>query len=323
MLQRTRTEEIISSLGKMLKLSLFLAVAYFVIALPFAAFASTKNITPTNVENMVSNHELTSTEQTRATEIIKNVQKVTKENILQGKGPFYAEIYDAQGNFVVGGFDTVVQEQNSTNHAVMNAIKYASAYYGEYDLTKHNLSIYLSSQPCIMCIGALKLCGIHNIYYSVPSSVVQRITGFDDGFDNSFFKELKDKGMHVSGGIEQKLGEEILVFFVKTQGHKYVQNKAQDTKDVQNKSTTQTDVKEAPLKLQDQTQNSMQNSSQVSVGETATPSNEVVPHKHKDLGQDAQKADVSNKEDSIVSDLQDVLDVAVENDQETDTEQVM
>lgn len=102
----------------------------------------------------------------------------------------------------------------------MNAIKYASAYFGEYDLTKHNLSIYLSSQPCIMCIGALMLCGIHNIYYSVPSSVVQRITGFDDGFDNSFFKELKDKGMHVSGGIEQKLGEEILVFFVKTQGHK-------------------------------------------------------------------------------------------------------
>ena len=87
MLQRTRTEEIISSLGKMLKLSLFLAVAYFVIALPFAAFASTKNITQTNVENMVSNHELTSTEQTRATEIIKNVLKVTKENILQDELP--------------------------------------------------------------------------------------------------------------------------------------------------------------------------------------------------------------------------------------------
>ena len=64
-----------------------LAVAYFVIALPFAAFASTKNITPTNVENMVSNHELTSTEQTRATEIIKNVLKVTKENILQDELP--------------------------------------------------------------------------------------------------------------------------------------------------------------------------------------------------------------------------------------------
>ena len=92
---------------------------------------------------------------------------------------------------------------------------------------------------------------------------------------------------------------------------------------MQNQNTTKTAVKEDSLKLQDQTQNSMQNSSQVSVGETATPSNEVVPHKHKDLGQDTQKADVSNKEDSIVSDLQDVLDVAVENDQETDTEQVM
>ena len=165
--------------------------------------------------------------------------------------------------------------------------------------------------------------GIQRVFYGVNSADVERITGFDDGFDNSFFKELKDKGMHVSGGIEQKLGEEILVFFVKTQGHKYVQDKVQDTKDVQNQNTTKTAVKEDSLKLQDQTQNSMQNSSQVSVGETATPSNEVVPHKHKDLGQDAQKADVSNKEYSIVSDLQDVLDVAVENDQETDTEQVM
>ena len=94
----------------------------------------------------------------------------------------------------------------------MNAIKYASAYFGEYDLTKHNLSIYLSSQPCIMCIGALMLCGIHNIYYSVPSSVVQRITGFDDGFDNSFFKELKDKGMHVSNHPITPHDPQIVIF---------------------------------------------------------------------------------------------------------------
>ena len=51
------------------------------------AVSALKNITPTNVENMVSNHELTSTEQTRATEIIKNVLKVTKENILQDELP--------------------------------------------------------------------------------------------------------------------------------------------------------------------------------------------------------------------------------------------
>lgn len=86
---------------------------------------------------------------------------------------------------------------------------------GTYDLAPYNLSLYVTAEPCMMCIGGIMWSGIKNVYYGVPSKTVEKITGFDEGFKPNWFKEFKKRGITVYGNIEPKIGEEEL--------HKYME----------------------------------------------------------------------------------------------------
>ena len=86
---------------------------------------------------------------------------------------------------------------------------------GTYDLSKHNLSLYVTSEPCMMCIGGIMWSGIKAVYYGVPSSRVEQITGFDEGFKPNWFEEFKNRGITVYGNIEPKSGENELHKYVK------------------------------------------------------------------------------------------------------------
>lgn len=67
----------------------------------------------------------------------------------------------------------------------------------------------------MMCIGAIMWSGIKNVYYSVPSKTVEKITGFDEGFKPSWLNEFKKRGIIVYGNIEAKAGEDELKQYVK------------------------------------------------------------------------------------------------------------
>ena len=135
--------------------------------------------------------------------------------IQSGSGPFVAAIYDDKGNLVVKVANSVVNEQCSNNHAEMNAIKAAEKKLGTYDLAPYNLKLYVTAEPCIMCIGGIMWSGIKEVYYGVPSKSVERITGFDEGFKPHWFKEFKKRGIVVYGNIEPEIGEKELYKYVK------------------------------------------------------------------------------------------------------------
>ena len=127
-----------------------------------------------------------------------------------GSGPFVAAIYDDKGNEIVKVANSVVNENCSNNHAEMNAIKQAQQKLETYDLAPYNLSLYVTAEPCMMCIGGIMWSGIKNVYYGVPSKTVEKITGFDEGFKPNWFEEFKNRGITVYGNIESKLGEKEL-----------------------------------------------------------------------------------------------------------------
>jgi tRNA(Arg) A34 adenosine deaminase TadA len=135
-----------------------------------------------------------------------------------GRGPFLAAIYDSKGNLIAKAANSVVNKYCSHNHAEMNAIKLAEKKLRTYDLSKHNLSLYVTSEPCMMCLGAIMWSGIKEVYYGVPSKRVTKITGFDEGFKPDWFNEFKKRGITVYGQIEQGAGEQVLQDYV-TQGH--------------------------------------------------------------------------------------------------------
>ena len=96
----------------------------------------------------------------------------------------------------------------------MNAIRLAQKKLGTYDLSKYNLSIYVTAEPCIMCAGAIMWSGIKNVYFSVYSKDVEKITGFDEGYKPNWISQFKKRGINVYGGIEQDLGKQILIEYV-------------------------------------------------------------------------------------------------------------
>lgn len=163
---------------------------------------------------VISNEKIDKNKVENARKIILELQSEIKTNAQNGCGPFVAGIYDENNNLIVKIANSVVNENCSNNHAEMNAIKLAEQKLNTYDLSKYNLSIYVTAEPCMMCLGAIMWSGIKNVYYGVPSKTVETITGFDEGFKPKWFKEFKKRGITVYGNIEAKIGEKELQNYV-------------------------------------------------------------------------------------------------------------
>lgn len=172
-------------------------------------------VLPTQAK-VISNEKIDNNKVKVASKIIKELQAEMSNYTDNGSGPFVAAIYDEKGNLVVKVANSVVNETCSNNHAEVNAIKLAEQKLGTYDLAKQNLSLYVTAEPCMMCLGAIMWSGIKNVYYGVPSKRVEEITGFDEGFKPDWFNEFKKRGITVYGNIEVKAGEKELHKYVKS-----------------------------------------------------------------------------------------------------------
>ena len=163
---------------------------------------------------IVANSPISKTELENANKVMQNVHNKTAEGVRNGKGPFYAEIYDANGKLVISSSNSVVEDNCCLHHAEINTIKKAHEKFKEYSLAPENLTIYINAEPCIMCAGAIMWSGIKTVYFGVPSSEVERITGFDEGYKPNWIKEFKKRGITVYGNIEQQAGEKVLEDYV-------------------------------------------------------------------------------------------------------------
>ena len=163
---------------------------------------------------VISNEEINAKKLDNARKIILQLQDEMKDYISKGSGPFLAAVIDENGNIISKTANSVVSEGCSNNHAEMNAIKAAQKKLGTYDLSAYNLSLYVTSEPCMMCIGGIMWSGIKAVYYGVPSKRVEEITGFDEGFKPNWFEEFKNRGITVYGNIEVEAGEKVLYDYV-------------------------------------------------------------------------------------------------------------
>ena len=149
-----------------------------------------------------------------AEKIITELQMELRERIKEGAGPFLAAVYGPEGTLIAKAANSVLKDNCSHCHAEMNAIKAAEEVLGSYDLSKFNLSLYVTAEPCVMCMGAIMWSGIKAVYYGVPSNRVEEIAGFDEGYKPGWVEAFAQRGIKVEGGIAQSLGEEILREYV-------------------------------------------------------------------------------------------------------------
>ena len=167
-----------------------------------------------NTSAIIANETIDTSKLAEAKRIIVGLQDELKNYINSGSGPFLAAIYDSAGNLVAKEANSVVSGNCSHNHAEMNAIKAAEQKLGTYDLSSYSLRLYVTSEPCIMCLGGIMWSGIKEVYYGVPSHIVEAITGFDEGFKPNWLDEFKKRNITVYGNIEPQTGAEVLREYV-------------------------------------------------------------------------------------------------------------
>lgn len=160
--------------------------------------------------------KLSDSEYEQARKIILDLQKENAKLIEEGYGPFLAAIYDKNGNLIAKMPNTVAKDQCCICHAEVNTIRKAHEKLKTYDLAPLDLSIYVTAEPCIMCAGAIMWSGIKRVFYSVNSSDVESITGFDEGFKPDWINEFSKRNIEVYGEIEAEAGREVLRKYVST-----------------------------------------------------------------------------------------------------------
>ena len=166
------------------------------------------------MENVISNEKTDENKLQNAKNIIISMLNEFDLYVSKGHGPFLASFYDKNNNLIAKCANSVVLDNCSNNHAEMNAIKEAQIKLKTYDLSSYDLSIYITAEPCIMCLGAIMWSGIKEVYYSVSSKKVEEITGFDEGFKQNWFEEFKKRGIEVFGEIEVERGKKILKKYI-------------------------------------------------------------------------------------------------------------
>ncbi len=151
------------------------------------------------------------------------VINLLKNNIESGGGPFSAAIFDMSSNKVVScGVNLVLQENLSILHAEIVAILTAQKKLGSYDLSKSgDYELFSSSEPCIMCFGAIMWSGIKRVVYGASNEIARKI-GFDEGpISDAMWSYLSKKGVIVKKNYLSSSIEKLLLLYKEKKGTIY------------------------------------------------------------------------------------------------------
>lgn len=115
---------------------------------------------------------------------MKMVVALSRENVQNGLGgPFGAAVFDEEGRLVAPGINLVERENNAVLHAEIVALILAQKKIGNYDLSDgatRRMTLYSSTEPCAMCVGAICWSGIIRLVCGAKSADAEAV-GFDEG----------------------------------------------------------------------------------------------------------------------------------------------
>ena len=123
-----------------------------------------------------------------------------------GEVPVGCVIVDPSGKIIARGRNTREKELTVHGHAEINAINGAASKLGRLDLS--GCSMFVTLEPCPMCLGAIASSGISAVYFGAEASGAP---GFSPGLRIS----RKDCGFEIFSGIMQEKCESLLKDFFK------------------------------------------------------------------------------------------------------------
>ena len=85
-----------------------------------------------------------------------------------GNHPFGALIADEHGRVLLTAENTAVTERDCTGHAETNLMRAASRSVAREQLAR--CTLYTSTEPCVMCAGAIHWGGVGRVVFALPES---------------------------------------------------------------------------------------------------------------------------------------------------------
>ncbi len=111
--------------------------------------------------------------------------------------PIGALIVSDKEEIIGYGSNKVERNKTQTAHAEMEALQKAALQKNNWRL--ENCRLYVTLEPCLMCMGALRLSRIKHVFFGAHSHL------FGNHLDRDFFIPLYNKNISViKGGINEE-----------------------------------------------------------------------------------------------------------------------
>jgi len=141
-------------------------------------------------------------------------------------GPFAAGVFAADsGRLLAAGVNRVEPLSLSPAHAEIMAIAFAQKRLQTWDLghdAANPTALVTSSQPCLMCLGAILWSGVTNLSFGAAAVDVNAILGFDEGpLPVAWPQELLKRGIKVESGRLRGEAVAVLELYKRKQGTVY------------------------------------------------------------------------------------------------------
>lgn len=128
----------------------------------------------------------------------------------QGEVPVGAVVVAANGEIIGRGFNQCIGQNDPSAHAEIQALREAGRTLGNYRL--QGCSLYVTLEPCTMCIGALINARIQTLYFAAKEPRTGAIASVCNLPAQPWFNHR----LEVRGGLLQGAAKKMLEDFFQT-----------------------------------------------------------------------------------------------------------
>lgn len=125
----------------------------------------------------------------------------------QQEVPIGAVIVNAQGQIIARAFNRVEQEHSQTAHAEIRAIEQVCAQQKDWRL--NGCWLYVTLEPCVMCIGLIRLSRLAGVVYGASS----RLFGFNQYMYTAAVADTQAKLLIIPAVLQQEAVNLLQQFF--------------------------------------------------------------------------------------------------------------
>jgi tRNA(adenine34) deaminase len=139
---------------------------------------------------------------------MKLALELAKKAELKNEVPVGALIV-RNGEIIGQGMNTSISDHDPTSHAEINAIREAAKAIKNYRLK--DCAIYVTLEPCAMCVGAIQHARIEKIIYGAPDP---KTGACGSMIDLISVKEINHHAEAIGGILEKECGQILKDFFL-------------------------------------------------------------------------------------------------------------